>query len=95
MWHVFSTFTSEITNKNCPVTFLLTPSPPKVSRIIWMAPKEVWQDHRCTQIGESGMKQQTPRQIFKNLWLKMQQKFYKTQKEGTPWFFQNHETPPH
>ncbi len=42
MWHFLSTFTSEITNKNCPVTFLLTPPlPPKVSRIIWMAPNSV------------------------------------------------------
>jgi hypothetical protein len=29
MWHVLSTFTSEITNKNCHVTFLLTPPPPE------------------------------------------------------------------
>ncbi len=36
-WHLLSTFTSETANKNCRVTFLLTP-PPKVSRIIWMAP---------------------------------------------------------
>ncbi len=29
MWHFLSIFTSEITNKNCPVTFLLTPLPLK------------------------------------------------------------------
>jgi hypothetical protein len=41
MWDILSTFTSEITNKNCHVTFLLTPLlPPKVSHIIWMAPKD-------------------------------------------------------
>ncbi len=35
MSHFLSIFTSEITNKNCPVTFLLPPPlPPKVSRII-------------------------------------------------------------
>ncbi len=38
MWCFLSTFTSEITNRNCRVTFLLIPPPPKVSRIILMAP---------------------------------------------------------